>query len=88
MLYCLLQEADPWSGVKVKEGSKEFIILFGSLGNNYMAFLINVGSRIDHDILAIKDSIVGQLKLFHDPEQTSPIMKRKLSFSQGTSHHF
>lgn len=54
MLYCFPQEADPWSGIKVKEGSEELIIWLGSFGNNWMSFLINVGSRIDHYILAIK----------------------------------
>jgi hypothetical protein len=64
------------------------IILLGSLGNNLMPFLINAGNRMYHSSLSIKDYILGQLKLFHDPKQTLLIIKRKLTFSQGISNHF
>lgn len=75
------------SRIKVRKGAKELIILFGSLSNNQMPFLINVGNRIDHYILAITDCVLGQFKLFHDSKQTLPIIKRKLTFSQGISNH-
>lgn len=70
MLYYFPQEAAQQPRIKVKEGTKELIISFGLLGNNSMPFLINAGSRIDHYILAIKDCILGQFKLFHDHKQT------------------
>lgn len=81
-------EAGWKSSIEVIEGTKEFIILFGSLGNNLMLFLINAGSKTDHYILFIKDCIFGELKLFHDPKQTLPIIKRKLTFPQGLSNNF